>query len=700
MKINNIHPDMMGVCINLVVFPWVNSAARLYMTGNMVPKSVYTSGRTPRRLVTGFEKQYGQTARRIEAPANMTVESVFYVKSLQGGGKATDDWNTIYVVFKNDEIGKYDLLELPRYNTQNSYIGFEYVYDKEMLRRLEEKDATFRKGEVFALSPRISESGDWMFGMEVKVAAMSHFSTEEDGICITDEFAHKRLRCMFKHEREFAYNEDEFVPLFLYGDDDNPRPFPEEGEGLRQDRIVMGFRRRIPEMALTMLTKKALRTPDRLYDILFRAPKNCKVMSIQVLSERMKNRSNNRNNQTFVDQEHNRTLIAYEKEDNKFRNDILHWYHRKLYANGNQDIDITVELGTFITQAYSNQTVNIYGNTERDIITKPRNFKRAALKDWNIKIVLKEEVVGKQKYKMSGMNGDKGVIVKIIKAADAPTYPDGTRAEVIVNNTPAFRRQIYAMLMELSINFISDKIHKEVVMLRNSGNYKAAYDRLYLFYRTGFPDFADIVDRAFPDDEAKAEHVDYVAKHFISVQVRSDASLYGVQIIRELSKVFKYKPEKVKFTDVLGMQVESINPVLISNLYYMLLDKFGTDMSSQSLPKANVFGFPAKLNDKDRYAGWHKDQWNKNKGETEGRVEKNQKGADETLKRFTMAYSPEARVNMVKRYIRAEDPFEVDIIVKPEEYVTNRAVQMGASMLSDSGYAIRHELPSDKEGQI
>jgi DNA-directed RNA polymerase beta subunit len=271
----------------------------------------------------------------------------------------------------------------------------------------------------------------------------------------------------------------------------------------------------------------------------------------------MKNRSNNRNNQTFVDQEHNRTLIAYEKEDNKFRNDILHWYHRKLYANGNQDIDITVELGTFITQAYSNQTVNIYGNTERDIITKPRNFKRTALKDWNIKIVLKEEVVGKQKYKMSGMNGDKGVIVKIIKAADAPTYPDGTRAEVIVNNTPAFRRQIYAMLMELSINFISDKIHKEVVMLRNSGNYKAAYDRLYLFYRTGFPDFADIVDRAFPDDEAKAEHVDYVAKHFISVQVRSDASLYGVQIIRELSKVFKYKPEKVKFTDVLGKRRQS-----------------------------------------------------------------------------------------------------------------------------------------------
>lgn len=54
-----------------------------------------------------------------------------------------------------------------------------------------------------------------MFGMEVKVAAMSHFSTEEDGICITDEFAQKRLRCMFKHEREFAYNEDEFVPLFF-----------------------------------------------------------------------------------------------------------------------------------------------------------------------------------------------------------------------------------------------------------------------------------------------------------------------------------------------------------------------------------------------------------------------------------------------------------------------------------------------------
>jgi hypothetical protein len=50
----------------------------------------------------------------------------------------------------------------------------------------------------------------------------------------------------------------------------------------------------------------------------------------------------------------------------------------------------------------------------------------------------------------------------------------------------------------------------------------------------------------------------------------------------------------------------------------------------------------------------------------------------------------------VRRIIRANDPFDIDQIVRPEEYINNRAVKMAAGMLSDSGYTIRHELPSDR----
>lgn len=694
LKINQLAPDLMGICINLNVFPWNNSAARLYMCGNMIPKSVVTVGRTTRKLITGFEKQYGETARKIAAPANMTVEQVFYQESLSGEGVITDEWKSIFIVFKNDEKNAYDVLELPRYNTQNTYIGFEYVYDKAMIRRLfEEKNPTFRKGEIFGYSPRISSSGEWQFGMETMVAASSDHRTEEDGIVITESYARERMRCMFKHEREFNYNEDEYVPVYLYGTDENPRPFPENGETIRPDGLVMAFRKRITENALVSLTKKALRHPDYLYDVRFYAPAGSKVMDIEVTSDRMKNQSNNRSTE-YIDQEHNRMLTQMEKAANEFHMKVISWYERKTAQNGKVEIPITFELDTFVRNAYYNYTVDYRGQTKQ-INPLYRAFKRTRKKDWNIKVLLKEEVVGRSKFKLSGLNGDKGVAVTVIPDDHAYTYPDGTRAEIIINNTPAFRRQIFGMLMEMSINFININVHREMKALKEAGDYKTAWEKLFEFYETAAPEFAQLVADTYQTDEERFEHVDYVAKDQISLQFRSDSKIVGADIIKALRKKYSYKPQRAYFVNSLGERVLSENPILITSMYYMLLDKFGTDMSSQAMPKSNLFGMPAKLNDQDKYGNWHRDIWNRNSGETESRLRTSQSGAQEMMKNLALAYSPDLRRLVPSRIIRANDSLEIKRIVKPEEYQLNAAVAMGASMLSDSGYTVRQERPSD-----
>lgn len=699
LKINQLLPDVMGVCINLNVFPWNNSAARLYMCGNMVPKSVVTVGRTTRKIVSGFETQYGDLARKIVAPANMTVEQVFFIESLQGNGVITDEWNSIWVVFKNDEKNAYDVLELPRYNTQNTYIGFEYVYDKDMMRRLfEERNPTFRKGDVFARSPRVSESGEWQFGMETRVAAVSSHRTEEDGIVITESYARNRMRCMFKHDREFNWNEDEYVPVFLYGPDDNPRPFPENGETIRPDGLVMAFRKRVTENALVSLTKKSLRQPDYLYDLLFYAPKGCKVMGIEVTSDRMKNQSHNRSTD-YIDQEHNRMLTQMEKAANDHYMRIISWYEQKTFANGKIEPPITFEMDTFMRNAYYNYTVDYRGQTKQ-INPLYRMFKNTRKKDWNVKILLKEEVVGRSKFKLSGMNGDKGVAVTVIPDNESYMYEDGTYAEIIINNTPAFRRQIFGMLMEMSINFINMNVHKEVVAARAAGDYKTAWAKLNEFYHAANPDFGALVDSVYVTDEERYEHVDYVAKDQISVQYRSDTPVVGADIINRLREKYSYKPQHAWFVNALGERVKTENPVLITSMYYMLLDKFGTDMSSQAMPKSNLFGMPAKLNDQDKYGNWHRDIWNRNSGETESRLRISQSGTEEMLKNLAMAYSPDLRRLVPSRIIRANDPFEIKQIVRPHEYQLNAAVAMGQSMLSDSGYTVRAERPSDLSTNI
>ena len=688
---NQIHPALVGISNNLILFPWNSSAGRLYMAGNMIPKSVPTTGCDERMMVTGFEFQYAETARAVRAPANMVVEELFYVRS-NVQGKLTDDWNEIYVVFKNDEKNAYDLLVLPRYNVQNTYVGFEYVYNQDLLRRLQKgAGQTFGKGTEFAKSPRISENGEWCFAMPTLVAAMSDYRTEEDGVIMTRSFAEERSRCMFKHDRDFEYNEDEWVPLMLYGTDENPSPFPESGETIRPDGIVMGFRRRIKENALVTLTKKALREPDLVYDKLFFAPKNSVVMSVSVKSERMKNRSNNRSTD-YIEQRHNTMLDRYEKSQNEMANNVIRWYEMKQAANRGIEPAVTKELHKFIRDAYGNYTRNNLGR----INPLARADKRVKLKDWNIKIELKESVAGRVKFKYAGLNGDKGVNVLIIEDHEAPCYPDGTRAEFIVNNTPAFRRQIYSMLMELSINFVNMNVQREVKHLRRLGDYKTAFSKLMEFYETGFPEFSELVRNALVTEQEREEHVDDVCRKKISTHVIANTKLFGVNIINALRAKYNYKPQKAMMVNSLGERVETKNPILISYQDIMLLDKFGVDMSAQSMPKSNLFGMPAKLNDSGKYSTPMKDSGNKNTGETEARLETSQAGGQEMAKHFAMAYSPEVKKRATQRTIRAHDPFNINQLVKPEEYILNRALKMSMSMLSDSGWTLRREQPSDR----
>lgn len=689
---NQLKPELMGVCTNLIAFPHNASSARLYMVAGMIPKSVVTDGASRRKIKTGMEYQYGERARKVAAPSNMEVEGIYYVRSLSpGSNEQTDDWNSIYIIFKNDEKNAYDVLELPRYHTQNSYIAFEYVYDNKVMRKLE-IGATFPKGTVFARSPRIDESGEWNFGMDLNVALGSFLTTEEDGIVVTESCAREKLRCVFEHQRSFSWNESDYIPLLPYGTDDDPKPFPECGESIRPDGIVMGFRKRIPEHALVGLTKKSLRQPDHHHDVLILAPTNSEVMAVEVLSERMKNEGNNRRTE-YIKQQHTNLLEAYEGRQNEMWNSVISWYERKIKANRGEEPEITDELTNFIMQAYGNFTRN-------PVTHKPNSLKRAIkrqrIPDWRVTIKLRERVEGRVKFKMTGLSGEKGVIVNIIPDHEAPSYDDGTTAEVIINNTPAFRRQVYSMLMEQSINFINNNVHKEVVKLRNEGKYDLAYKELFTFYKTGFPEFAEIVERVIVTDDDKFEHVEHVAKTQIEVSVRTDGKLYGVGIIEALRKQYKYEPQRIWFTNSLKERVLSKNPVMITSQHFLLLDKFGTDMSAQSLPNSNIHGLPGRPNEQNKYSSFIRNVHNRNAGEDEVRLRISQTGSKEVVKSLALANSPELRREVTKRIIRANDPYEIDQIVKPSEYSLNRALRMSVSSLSDSGLALRKETPDDR----
>lgn len=687
---NQIHPSLVGVGINLNLFPWSTAASRLLMCGNYIPKAVPVSGRSVRRLTTGFERQYGKRTRKIFARANMVVDGVFYQRNIQPNETLIDNWTEVQVVFFNEELGKYDVLEMPKYNTQNSYIAWEYVYNKELMRRLM-VGATYKKGDVFGHSPNLSETGEWTPGLEVNVAGLSHSATEEDAIIFYTDFI-DMIKATFEHKRGYSWDESEWIPLNLYGTKDHPRAFPENGEKVRKDGIVMGFRKRYGGNALTSLTKKALMQPDTTYDYLLYAPVGSEVQSVVVKSDRNKNRANNRSIEK-LSQPHNHLLEQYEAANNTYQNEVKNWYFKTARKYNDGEIPMTGALWQVVYKALGNITfdtaLNKYNMTKRSTRNKVD-------KDWTVTIILKEDVRGKVRFKLSDMQGCKGVGVLVLPSEMAPVDDYGRRAHIVVNRTPSFRRQIYGALMEASINFINLHVHDRVKLLLGQGNPTQAWDELTTFYRTVSPEYGKLIDDNYFAADARMDHLQYVADNMISVQRRSDSKLFGVDIIRALQKQYgNVKPTPVTYIDEMGHTIRTLEPCMISSSYYILLDKFGTEMSSQSLPKLSLFGMGTRLNKADKYREPFRDVGDRNTGETEGRNKISQMGGQETAKVLALSYSPQAIRMATKRIIRADNPFRVKQIIKPEEYITNRMLRIGKNMLSDTGYCVRRERPSD-----
>lgn len=694
-KSNQIKPNTAGVAIGMNTNRVTNSSARLYMLGKNQGKAAVIHGTTNRKYSSGDEQEYAKGARTVETQSEVKVEQILFVKNILND-KVPMPWGTHYVIVKDLETGYYDLIEMPKFNAQNMELGFEYRYDNDKM-RLVKHDALIPKGVVFATSARITASKEWVPGVETRVAAMSHVYTEEDAVVIFEHYA-KKIGVTFKRSHSFQWNEDEYVPLNIYGTLTDPQPTPLPGERVRADGVVMGFRRKNAETAMAGLTKEALMHPDPTYDILFYSSPNCVVMDIEVFTERFKNVSNNKRAEKRS-HPHTRIFEKIEERQNEFANDIVRWYKERQREYKDKKVPITHALWNFIcfygqaaiTRDFS--TPNANGRYTK-IKRKMGNIQ---LKDWTVNIHLREDVEGKTRFKNTGMDGNKSIIMKVLPSHMAPVDDHGNRADMIVGNTPGYRRQIYNSFMELDINFVNIHLYPKIMEAYKNKDYATAWDIAYRFYETVSPEHAEIMDTF--TEEMRLNHLRWIAQdeNEFAALGNNTNDLQGVKIIERLVDRYpEIQPTPVTWINEFGEKKRSRQPIVISSVYYIMLDKFGDDISCQSTPKLNIFGLPTSLSKHERARDFYRATLNRNVGETEGRLFVNQKGGAAATRMLAWANSAELLDVSVKRLIRAPNPFLIPELVRPGEERQNHSLQVIDSMLSDFGLSIRKEREDDK----
>lgn len=687
-KVNQIKSTTQGLAINMNIQPQTVSPSRLYMVGKNQGKAAVIHYPTPRKIITGDEQEYTHTARKVELESDAVVDAIFFVKDpLNESGSLY--WGSYYVVFRSLETEEFFLLEMPKFHNQNTELGFEFHYDKKLMRRLG-VGARFSRGDVFGQSARISDQGEWCPGREARVATMSHTMCEEDAIGISESFA-RLMGVTFNRVLEHQWNEDDYIPLNLYGTKDDPQPFPLPGEEIRPDNIVMGFRPKNVKNALVTLTKKSLMEPDPLYDVLFYGKPGSVVADIHVETDRYKNQANNKRAHKRT-QPHTRHLEMYESAQNRFYNDIVRWYESKKSGQPfGKRVAMDKALWNMVLYAYGQRTVD-HINSSSQYVKVKRKFQNILLKDWRLVIHLKQDVSAKVRFKMTGMHGNKSTIGKIIPDAHMPVDDYGIRADIIAANFPDFRRQIFSSLLECDINFINIRIYKTIKELITSSQYKEAWDELFKFYDTVSPDYTRLIEML--DADGRMTHMQNLARdeNEFSIYLKSDSETVGVEISKRIDEVYPHiQPTPVTYINEFNESVRTKNPIMISSAYYIMLDKFGDDISSQSTPKLNIFGLPTSLSKDERAKNFFRAHVNRNMGATEGRLSVNQVGAAATMRALVLGNSPEMLEVAVKRLMEAENPFMIERLVHPGEEKKNYSLMFIKSILGDFGLCLTRE---------
>lgn len=594
-------PELMSIQILNPYTPH-DSQSRQTMFASHISQTLQVSNATPRFDPTGMEPKYGQYTFKIEMPVNGHIReciSKYPPMAVTGGIEHINPLTTvIYEYPLGNGMRAFGALNIDAHHSMHQYFGFRYkptAAGRELRPGLD-----IPAGTVFAQSPTINEEGDWMYGFEANVCVMTVPGVTEDGMVARRGFLDK-MKVKAYGTRKVSWGKTN-VPLNLYGDDTNYKPFPDIGETIRDDGIIFALRPFDMATAVMTMHKDMLKqsmTTDKPTYIETNA-KNAKVINIEVYKGR-------RSNDTVTLSGMNSQCERYYEKTAAYNRKLLDTYDTLRKENG-RNLVLTPELTNIIARA---QELNdqATGRTNHMYM-----WNDAPLEEWSVIITYEYDLTPTVGFKITGGHGDKVVIVQIWNDEDMPIDEFGVRADFIqdpdgtnrrMNLGRLYQHEFKAMFREVGNNFLKmwDKDKSKENTLR-------AYNYLLDFYKIISPKFANLAIKRYGEGNT-ADPI----KHLIKVErfvkrynhlriwmpVDTPISYYDAYLeLREKYPInispVRYRPEGCKDF------VVTYSNVMISSMYLMMLEKIGNGWSAVASAKVQHYDIPAKVSSADKYS--------------------------------------------------------------------------------------------------
>lgn len=584
------------------------SGSRLQMLGAHLTQMLVLHGATPRRCITGVEREFGNYTFKAMMPVDATVIAVIPKFHETIGPNAIASNPMSIVVYEDVETRQLSILEIPQYHMMHQYFGFRYKHKRAM--SMLYKGAAIRKGTVFSDSPSIDDNGDYMYGVEANMVTLTLPGIIEDGIIISSSMAKKMTTTGFDVV-DGSWGQ-KYYPLNLYGDDTVYKPFPDIGERVRPDGLVMAFRERDDLLDPVYMTPAALRRLDMLDKRIY-SKANAKVVDIVT---RFDPKGQTLNTPTGMDEQ----VRKYHTAQLSFYSQIIDVYEQRQRAalQRNEKLSISRHFHRLIREA---QMFKL----DSSKVKATRIVQRQPLDEWRVDITLEYNLEPTLAYKATDTAGGKGVVVQVWNDEDMPIDKHGRRADIIVDGNTTLNRMNPPRLFEQYLNGTSDQIVRELKQALANGPTDEAIDwcwnRVIRYYEIVSP----IMHRTITSPsyrKTKREHIDAIlsSPQGLRLMIPTYNEVEIDEMMLTLKKEFPIDIGPVTFRGKSGNVVTTHSDALIASFYVISLEKIGSDWSAVSSGTLQQHGVLTKQTRHDKNSRPGKASATRTLGEDEERL--------------------------------------------------------------------------------
>jgi hypothetical protein len=693
---NQLYPELANV-MSLSPFDGTVSASRKQMFGaSHTSQCLVFEKSTPRRIQTGAEIQYGKAtfSTKVERDCEILAMIPFYNTRVVGTDAIRHNPETMLIVEYPDEgpgrESEVDCISMREYFSNHQYFGFP-LKNTEKARQLRQptpgsRGSMLPADTILQDSPSKRPDGNYCYGINLNVVFGSFPEVAEDGVLLSDE-AVPWLKIHKYEKRTVAYGSTHF-PLNLYGDETIYKPFPDIGDYVRPDGLLMALRSYSDVYSAVEMSTTASREVNYVFDKLTYVPsaktdrETGQVMSRgRVIDIRV---SHDASRAPFAPSICNDQALKYDQAARVFYREVLR-QSNVMKANKPK--------GRYkVSHNFKNLLKHAYAVTQQEAINEEQRvqmiYRASPMDDFTIEFVVEYEATPTEGYKITDCWGGKGVVVKIVPKEDMPVDEFGNRAHIAMDGGATVSRQNLGRLYEQGFNAAGRDLNKEFCNLfgvqypgvhgqklslaektRVEIAYKkqepaavAAWDRFMHFMRTVSPEQAEFYER-----EAAAglihEHMTSFLEDGIYIYHPSNNDPELPDVVDEIQKHFMPQIGHITYRDHTGKFVTTKEKIIVGEVYFILLEKTGDDWTSVSSGKLQNFGILSHINNQDKHASPWRQQAIRAWGETETAIGTSYMGWRPMAELIDRNNNIAAHRMGVYNILRADKPTNIDVLV-------------------------------------